>query len=87
MSSGIQSWGYTVSMRYEKKLAEVEPNACMGKDAHANSDDARYCEICGNRTVYFQSGLLQPYHVVQHEHESARECMTFMEFEELGHRL
>lgn len=87
MSSGIQLWGYTVSMRYEKKPAEAGPNVCTGKGAHVNPDDARYCEICGSRTVYFEKGLLKPYYMIQHEHENARECMTFMEFDKLGHRL
>jgi len=70
-------------MRYEKLKAEREPNICTGKGAHTSPADARYCEICGSRTVYFQNGLLKPYQAVQHEHENARVCMTTEEFDNL----
>lgn len=73
-------------MRYEPITVEGELNICTGKGAHANPDDARYCEICGSITVYFEKGLLKSYYRVQHENENTREGMTVQEFKQLGHK-
>lgn len=36
-------------------------NLCLGKDSsrHANAGNARYCEICGEKTQFFVDGLLK----------------------------
>ena len=35
-------------------------NLCLGKNGtrHPNPGNARYCEICGDETVFFRDGLL-----------------------------
>ena len=67
-------------MRYENVKIERGPNLCKGKGVHLNPDDARYCEICGSRTVYFEKGLLKPYQVEQHEYANARQSIMVWEF-------
>ena len=35
-------------------------NSCIGKMySHANAGNARYCEICGEKTQFFVDGLLK----------------------------
>lgn len=40
---------------------------------HKNNGDARFCEICGQPTVFFKEELLRPWQVVKNERDEVVE--------------
>jgi len=50
--------------RYEDcaNCGKSRRNLCITEGVmHSNDGNARYCEICGAKTVFFQAGLLKPW--------------------------
>lgn len=54
-------------------------NLCFGKEGqrHANVGNARYCEICGEKTQFFEDGLLKAWDNEESESGDKKEDLPF----------
>lgn len=54
-------------------------NLCLGKDGqwHTNVGNARYCEICGEKTQFFEDGLLKAWDNEESASGGRREDLPF----------
>lgn len=54
-------------------------NLCLGKEGqqHANVGNARYCEICGEKTQFFVDGLLKAWDNEESASSGKKEDLPF----------
>ena len=73
------------SVRYEGKYAgpQKESNRCLGEERHPCERDARFCPLCGSRTVFFRKGYLVPWETCLEKNRDGGAALTPEEWEKL----